>query len=203
MPPVTIRPLDRPGDLGWVVLAHGEVYAREFGWDASFEAAVAQYVGDYATRPDQSRQAGWIVEIAGERMGCVFCESAEDPDLAKLRMLVVRPEARGHGLGRRLVDCCLDFARAQRYERMQLWTVSILAAARRIYTEAGFELVQEDPVRRRFGTELVGLTYETDLTRTASESRRGEGLRQPGRSHSEATTGPVEHGVVAAHSSLQ
>lgn len=161
----TIRSLDQPGDLGWVVLAHGEVYQHEFGWDNTFEPMVASYVADYATRSDQSRQAGWIAEVDGDRVGCIFCEPARHPDdrtTAQIRMLVVRPDGRGFGLGRRLVDTCLDFARANGYQRMRLWTTDVLTAARRLYVDAGFELVDEQP-QRRFGVDLVGMTYERDL----------------------------------------
>jgi len=105
-----IRPLDRAGDLGWVVMTHGELYDTEFGWDTSFEALVARIVADYAAGHDPGREAAWIAEIDGARVGCVFCV-AEDAQTAKLRILLVAPQGRGHGLGGRLVDTCLAFAR--------------------------------------------------------------------------------------------
>lgn len=156
-----IRTLDRPGDLGWVVMAHGEVYAAEFGWDSSFEALVAGIVGDYAGNNDPLREAAWIAEIDGKRVGCVFCV-AGDELTAKLRILLVHPDGRGHQLGARLVDTCMDFARAAGYSRMELWTNDVLAAARRIYLERGFTLVSEQP-HHSFGADLLGQTYEVKL----------------------------------------
>lgn len=112
-----IRPLGQPGDLGWVVMAHGEQYAAEFGWDTTFEALVARIVADHAGQPDPSRAAAWVAEADGRRVGCVFCVPAA-PDQARsgertaqLRLLLADPAARGHGLGDRLVSTCLDFAR--------------------------------------------------------------------------------------------
>lgn len=109
---ILIRPLDRPGDLGWVVMAHGELYAAEFGWDTSFEALVARIVADYAAGHDPAREAAWIAELNGERVGCVFCVAADDRT-AQLRILLVDPAARGRRLGGRLVDECLAFARGR------------------------------------------------------------------------------------------
>jgi GNAT superfamily N-acetyltransferase len=166
MPPpetdVRIRALDRPGDLGWAVMAHGELYAEEFGWDTSFEALVARIVADYAAEPDRARNAAWIAELDGERVGCVFCVTGEEPGTAKLRILLVRPRARGRALGFRLVGTALDFAAAADYERVQLWTNHPLAAARRIYLRHGFTLVGEQP-HHSFGVDLIGQTYELDL----------------------------------------
>lgn len=156
-----IRPIGEPGDLGWVVQAHGELYAREFGWDASFEALVARIVADWAHDHAVAREAAWIAEQDGERVGCVFCV-AEDGATARLRILLVDPKARGQGLGRRLVDTCLDFARAAGYRRMVLWTNHPLTAAREIYLRAGFELVSEEP-HHSYGVDLVGQTYARDL----------------------------------------
>lgn len=157
-----IRPLDRPGDLGWVVMAHGEVYAAEFGWDMSFEALVARIVADYANDPDPGREMAWIAEVDGRRVGCVFCVGGDEPSMAKLRILLVHPDARGHGLGRRLVDTCLAFARNAGYGEMRLWTNHPLVAARRIYLDCGFTLVEEEP-HHSFGVDLVGQVYERDL----------------------------------------
>lgn len=156
-----IRRLDRPGDLGWVVMAHGEVYAAEFGWDASFEALVARIVADYAAGHDSAREGAWIATTDGRRVGCVFCV-AEDEATAKLRILLVHPAARGHRLGALLVDECVRFARAAGYRRLRLWTNDPLAAARRVYLAAGFVLTGSEP-HRSFGADLVGQTYELDL----------------------------------------
>jgi GNAT superfamily N-acetyltransferase len=109
-PRVRIRTLGLPGDLGWVVMAHGEIYAREFGWDTSFEALVAKIVADYAAQHDPEREHAWIAELDGQRVGCVFCVAA-DEKTAQLRILLVDPAARGHRLGGQLVDACISFAR--------------------------------------------------------------------------------------------
>ena len=158
---IEIRPSGRPGDLGWVVMAHGELYAQEFGWDASFEALVARIVADHAAREADGRAGAWIAELDGRRVGCVFCTPA-DGQTAQLRILLVHPDARGHGLGRRLVDTCVDFAREAGYGRIRLWTNDVLAAARSIYLDAGFRLVGEEP-QHSFGVDLVGQDYVMDL----------------------------------------
>jgi GNAT superfamily N-acetyltransferase len=157
-----IRPVGQPGDLGWVVQAHGESYAREFGWDTTFEALVARIVADYAAKHDPAREAGWIAEVDGRRVGCVFCVRGDDDSTAKLRILLVDQAARGHRLGGRLVDECVAFARAAGYRRMTLWTNDVLAAARRIYLDRGFVLVSEEP-HHSFGVDLVGQVYELGL----------------------------------------
>jgi GNAT superfamily N-acetyltransferase len=156
-----VRPLGEPGDLGWVVIAHGEVYAEEFGWDGSFEALVARIVADHAEHHDPAREAAWIAELDGERVGCVFCV-AKDETTAQLRILLVHPDGRGLGLGARLVDECVEFARGAGYERIVLWTNHPLVAARHIYLEAGFILTDEEP-HHSFGVDLVGQTFELDL----------------------------------------
>jgi len=158
----TIRRLGQPGDLGWVVMAHGEQYDKEFGWDASFEALVCRIVADYAGAHDDSREAAWIAELDGRRVGCVFCVAADD-QTAQLRILLVESAGRGRGLGGRLVDECLVFARQAGYKRMKLWTNHPLAAARRIYLSRGFRLTEEEP-HRSFGADLTGQVYELDLT---------------------------------------
>lgn len=162
-----IRRLGRPGDLGWIVLAHGEIYAREFGWDGSFEALVAQIVAEfvstagYTNTRDDAREAGWIAEHDGRRVGCVLCVEG-DESTAKLRILLVDPEARGLGIGSRLVDECVRFARSAGYRRITLWTNDVLAAARRIYQAAGFELVDEER-HHSFGHDLVGQNWAREL----------------------------------------
>lgn len=163
---ITIRPLDQPGDLGWILMAHGEQYCAEFGWDISFEALVARIVADYAADHDPRGEAGWIAELDGVRVGCVLCvadtEASGDEPVAKLRILLVLPDGRGRGLGGQLVDTCLAFARDAGYARMRLWTNDPLAAARKIYLQRGFELVAEEP-HRSFGVDLVGQVYERSL----------------------------------------
>jgi GNAT superfamily N-acetyltransferase len=168
----TIRPLDRPGDLGWVVMAHGEVYASEFGWDTTLEAFIAGIVTGYATDHDPVREAAWIAELDGRRVGCVFCVTAPDSgsDDAQLRLLLVHPSARGYGLGGRLVDTCLDFARGAGYRRIRLWTNDPLVAARHVYLARGFTLVEEKP-HHSFGVDLVGQTYELDLREQPARTR--------------------------------
>ena len=153
-----IRDLGAPGDLGWVVMAHGEQYAAEFGWDATFEALVARIVADYAADHDPAREGAWIAERDGRRVGCVFCVRKND-ETAQLRILLVHPDARGQGLGGRLVDTCVDFARRAGYPRVRLWTNDVLVAARRIYLKRGFTLVDEQP-HHSFGVDLIGQTYE-------------------------------------------
>src|SRR5690349_14763812 len=133
MPTSLIRPLDQPGDLGWVVLAHGVLYASEYSWDNSFEALVAQIVAAYAEHHEPEREAAWIAELDGERVGSIFCITGDDLETAKLRVLLVHPSARGHGLGARLVRTCLDFATKAGYRRIMLWTTDQQTIARRIY----------------------------------------------------------------------
>jgi GNAT superfamily N-acetyltransferase len=158
---VTIRRLGQPGDLGWTVMAHGEFYAREYGWDTSFEGLVAKIVADYAASHDDAREAAWVAERAGQRVGCVFCVAA-DQQTAQLRILLVDPAARGHGVGARLVDECLGFAREAGYQRMKLWTNHPLAAARHIYLSRGFTLTGQEP-HESFGADLIGQFYELAL----------------------------------------
>jgi GNAT superfamily N-acetyltransferase len=159
--PAEIRLLGEPGDLGWVIQANAELYAREYGWDASFEALAARIVADFANDHDDSREAGWIAELDGERVGCVFCV-ADDERTARLRLLLVDAKARGRGLGSQLVDTCVQFARAAGYRRMVLWTNHPLTSARAIYLGAGFELVAEE-AHHSYGADLVGQTYARDL----------------------------------------
>ncbi|NMO52779.1 GNAT family N-acetyltransferase [Actinoplanes sp. TBRC 11911] len=157
-----IRLLDRPGDLGWVVLAHGELYATEYGVDATFEALAARIMADFAAAHDPAREAGWIAEIDGRRAGCVLCVDAHEDATAVLRVLLVDPAARGHGVGGALIDTCVRFARAAGYARMRLWTIDHLAAARRLYEKAGFQLVGEEP-NKHFGVGGNAQTYQLEL----------------------------------------
>lgn len=164
---LTLRSLGQPGDLGWVVMAHGEIYASEFGWDTSFEALVAQIVADYAASHDPQREAAWIAEVDGARAGCVFCVKGDEDGTAKLRILLVAPGARGKRLGGRLVDECVTFASNAGYRRLVLWTNDPLTSAAHIYRAAGFHLTAKQP-HRSFGVDLIGQTYELDLTRLSS-----------------------------------
>jgi DNA-binding MarR family transcriptional regulator/N-acetylglutamate synthase-like GNAT family acetyltransferase len=158
---VTIRGL-RSGDLGWIVQRHGELYATEYAWDDTFEALVARVVADFAARSRPDRESAWIAEVDGVRAGCVLCcEAAEHT--AQLRTLLVEPWARGLGIGARLVDECLSFARSARYESVVLWTNDVLVSARRIYEAAGFRLVDEER-HHSFGHDLVGQVWRLDLS---------------------------------------
>jgi GNAT superfamily N-acetyltransferase len=147
--------------MGWVVQSHGALYASEYGFDASFEALVAEIVAKYMTSYDASRERCWIADIEGRPVGSVFLVKASD-DVAKLRLLLLDPVARGQGLGQRLVAECVSFARACGYRRMTLWTQSNLIAARKIYQDAGFKLTATEP-HRSFGQNLTGETWERDL----------------------------------------
>jgi GNAT superfamily N-acetyltransferase len=159
---VVIRRADRPGDLGWVVMAHGEVCDQQFGWNVDFEALVAQIVADFASGHDLDREAAWIAEVDGERAGCIFLVTGDEPAVAKLRILLVTPIARGLGLGARLVEECLNFARSAGYTTVTLWTNDVLTSARKIYQAFGFTLTHEEP-HRSFGQDLVGQTWTLQL----------------------------------------
>ena len=156
---VTVRDL-RPGDLGWVIGRHGAVYADEYGWDTDFEALVAEIVVDHH-RNITPRERAWIAEVDGARAGCVFCCEL-DADTAQLRILLVERWARGLGIGARLVEECIEFARGAGYTTMMLWTNDVLTSARRIYEAAGFTLVDAEP-HHSFGHDLVGQNWELDL----------------------------------------
>lgn len=151
-----------PGDWGWVIERNGALYAAEHGWDSSYEALVAGIVADYLDKHDRSCERAWIAELNGERVGAIFCVR-KDETTAKLRLLHVEPSARGAGVGSVLVEECVRFARSVGYREMELWTVSLLAPARRIYQRAGFTLVSEDTAMR-FGHELTGQTWRLSLT---------------------------------------
>jgi DNA-binding MarR family transcriptional regulator/GNAT superfamily N-acetyltransferase len=164
-PMVTLRE-PRPGDMGWVVQRHGALYAQEYGWNQAFEALAARVSADFLDHFDPRRERGWIAERDGENLGCVFLVQAPaaeyGDDVAKLRMLLVEPAARGLGLGKRLVDECERFARDKGYRKITLWTNSVLTAARAIYQKAGYRLVKQEP-HHSFGHDLVGETWELDL----------------------------------------
>ncbi|MEN3609562.1 bifunctional helix-turn-helix transcriptional regulator/GNAT family N-acetyltransferase [Plantactinospora sp. ZYX-F-223] len=155
-----LRPVG-PGDLGWVVHRHGVRYAEEYGWDITFEALVARIVAEYVDGRDPRREQAWIAELDGAPVGCVFCVRRDDA-VAQLRLLLVEPEARGLGIGSRLVDECLRFARRAGYREIMLWTNDVLADARRIYEKAGFELREQAP-HHSFGHDLVEQTWWRQL----------------------------------------
>ncbi|UHQ21793.1 bifunctional helix-turn-helix transcriptional regulator/GNAT family N-acetyltransferase [Lysobacter sp. 5GHs7-4] len=151
------------GDLGWAIERHGRLYADEYGWNQDFEALVAKLFADFANQHDPQRERCWIAELDGERVGCVFVvRNQEQADTAQLRCLLVDPRARGLGVGGRLVDTCLTFARAAGYARMRLWTNDILIGARRIYEQRGFHLIEQYP-HHSFGHDLVGQIWERAL----------------------------------------
>ena len=158
---LVIRP-PLPGDLGWVVERHGARYANEFGWDSTFEALVARIVADFAERRDFKREAAWIAELDGGRVGSVFCTATDTPNTAKLQLLLVEPSARGVGVGTRLVDECLRFARRAGYTRITLWSNDEPDAARRVYQRAGFHLDRRE-CYSIFGCDLVGEYWSRDL----------------------------------------
>ena len=155
----------QPGDLGWIVHRQAILYADEYGWDGTYEALAAEIVAQFIKNYDSKCERCWIAEKDGERVGAVFVAKASD-ETAKLRLLHVEPEARGLGIGKRLVDECVRFARQAGYRKMTLWTQSILHAARHLYKQAGFRIVREEQ-HRSFGRDLTAETWELDLRTTA------------------------------------
>lgn len=158
---VTIRDTVRPGDLGWVIGRHGARYAAEYGWNLEFEVLVAGIVTAFFSQHDPAREHGWFADLDGQTVGCIFLVRASDRT-AKLRLLLVEPEARGLGIGGELIRTCIAFARQAGYETVTLWTNSVLVAARRRYQAAGFRLVASEP-HHSFGHDLIGQTWELDL----------------------------------------
>jgi GNAT superfamily N-acetyltransferase len=159
-PAVTLRK-PQPGDMGWVVQMHGEIYAKEYGWNLEFEALVAEIVAKYLRKHQPDWERCWIAELDGQRVGSVFVVR-KSKTIAQLRMLILLPQARGLGLGGRLTDECIAFARSKGYKKMQLWTNSCLHAARGIYAQRGFAMVRSEAYEG-FGQALVGETWELKL----------------------------------------
>jgi len=157
---VTLRP-HRVGDMGWVVQRHGELYAREYGWNEEFEALVAEITVEFIRKLDAIRERCWIAERDGKRVGCIFLV-AKDATTAKLRLLLVEPDTRGLGVGRTLVSECVKYARAVGYQKIVLWTQENLTAARHLYDQAGFQRIAREP-HHSFGHDLVAETWELEL----------------------------------------
>ena len=159
-----LRP-HQPGDMGWIVHRQALLYADEYGWDGTYEALAAEIVAQFIKNYDPKRERAWVAEKDGERVGAVFVAQGSD-QMVRLRLLHVERQARGLGIGQRLVEECIRFARQAGYQKMTLWTQSILHAARHIYKKAGFQVVHEEK-HRSFGKDLTAETWELNLTTTA------------------------------------
>jgi DNA-binding MarR family transcriptional regulator/GNAT superfamily N-acetyltransferase len=155
-----------PGDFGWIVSRHAELYAQEYGWTEPFEGLCAQIVADFANKNDPKRERCWIAELDGENVGCIFlvrdAENLDSEDVARIRLLIVDPKARGLGLGAQLVDECVQFARRAEYKKITLWTHSVLKAARHTYQKAGFRLTRSER-HNSWGRPVVSEFWDLDL----------------------------------------
>lgn len=167
-PDVELRP-PQPGDLGWIVERHGAFYAAEYGLNVHFEALVARICADFVDRRQPEREACWIAVRGAERLGCVMLVQARDettgtarPGIAKLRLLLLEPHARGLGVGKRLVRQCSEFARAAGYKHIELWTQSALTAARALYAAEGYRLVHS-AAGHGFGQDVINETWALAL----------------------------------------
>ncbi len=158
--PYILRP-PRAGDMGWIVSRHAALYAEEYGWTDPFEGLCAQIVADFVNQYDARRERCWIAEVDGENAGCVMLVKDSD-EVARLRLLLVEPSARGLGIGARLVDECVRFARASGYRSITLWTHSILTAARHVYQQAGFTLTSSEP-KKSWGKDVVSEMWDMRL----------------------------------------
>jgi DNA-binding MarR family transcriptional regulator/GNAT superfamily N-acetyltransferase len=152
----------RPGDFGWIVSRHAELYLHEYGWSDPFEGLCAQIVADFVNNFDPKLERCWIADLNGENVGCVMLVKDDQRNVGRLRLLLVDPKARGLGLGRRLVDECIGFARTAGYKKITLWTHSVLAAARHVYENAGFTLTSSE-ARRSWGKDVVAEFWDLDL----------------------------------------
>jgi DNA-binding MarR family transcriptional regulator/GNAT superfamily N-acetyltransferase len=163
-PKITLR-AHRPGDIGWVIERHGVIYTGEYDWDERFEALVAGIASKFLAHNDPKRERCWIAEMDGARVGCVFLVE-RSKTIAQLRLLLVEPSARGHGIGQRLVAECIAFAKKAGYSRMRLWTNDVLISARKIYQAAGFRLIEEEH-HSSWGKPLTSQTWEMHLSQPA------------------------------------
>jgi len=162
--PAIVLRTHRAGDIGWVIMRHGQIYTEEYGWDNTFEGLVAEIAGKFLTNFDASRERCWIAELDGQPAGSIFLVKHTET-VAKLRLLLVEPWARGHSIGSRLVDACIAFAREAGYRKITLWTQNNLHSARHIYQRAGFQLVEEGP-NRAFGVDLVQQVWDYLMDRS-------------------------------------
>jgi DNA-binding MarR family transcriptional regulator/N-acetylglutamate synthase-like GNAT family acetyltransferase len=159
--PYLLRTMLHPGDIGWVIARHGTLYAREYGWDESFEGFVAEICARFVEKFNPKRERCWFAERDGSNVGCVFLVE-KSKTVSQLRMLLVDPSARGLGIGKRLVEECIAFAGSCGYRKMTLWTNDILHSARRIYEDAGFRLTKEER-HHSFGHDLVGQVWDLEI----------------------------------------
>jgi DNA-binding MarR family transcriptional regulator/GNAT superfamily N-acetyltransferase len=152
----------RHGDFGWIVTRHAQLYAEEYGWGDPFEGLCAQIVADFVNKYDAARERCWIAELNGENVGCIMLVKDEEPGVARIRLLIVDAKARGLGLGTRLTDECVTFARKAGYRKITLWTHSVLSAARHCYEKAGFTLTSSEP-RHTWGKDVVAEFWDLEL----------------------------------------